>query len=158
MLTTDDHSPAFPGVRLVGAPHLLSHPSVDVEMQEGVTVGEMLDRSGIDPRLARWCHVEIDGREIPALWWDRVRPKAGRVVTVSVVPEGGDGDSNKALRTVLLVVVMVAALAISGGALAGVLGASFAAGGYGAIFGAALVGAGLSMGTMGLLPPSAGRA
>ena len=73
-------------VSLATRPHLLSNARVDLEMPEGLTLGEMLDRSGIDPYLAPWCRVTLNGAVIPPTWWDRVRPKVGAMVAVCVVP------------------------------------------------------------------------
>ena len=103
------------GVRLVASPSPLASTEIDVQMPEGLTLGQMLDASGMDPRVAPWCHVAVDGNEIDPMWWDHVKPKAGRRVTVSVYPTGGggEGDSNKTLRTVLQIVVYAAAAVLS---------------------------------------------
>jgi hypothetical protein len=114
-----DGTTSAPGnVQLVGQPHLITDARIDCEMPEGLTVGEILDRSGLDIRLARWTHVDIDGQELAPIWWDRVKPKAGHVVTARVWPTGGGAggggeDSNKIARTVLQIVVYVAAAVLS---------------------------------------------
>jgi hypothetical protein len=104
-----------PNVRLVARPNLLTDSTIDVVMPEGLTVGQMLDASGMDPRMAPWCVVLVDGAECKPEQWDRVRPKAGHRLTVIVYPTGGGngGDSNKTLRVVLQIVVYVAAAVLT---------------------------------------------
>jgi hypothetical protein len=113
-------------------------------MPEGRTVGQMLDASGVDVGLAPWCEVRIDGKELSPIWWDRVKPKAGHCVTVSVVPrDSGSGVSNKTLRTVLQIAIVVIAAV-----------ATFYIGGVGGAVAGAAIAVGGNLAVQLLLPPS----
>jgi hypothetical protein len=101
------------GVHVVGNRTTLGG-EITLEVPVGLTISEIMARAGMDPRLAKWIRVETDGKDVPPHLWDRVRPKAGRVVSVNVIPTGGGGgDSNKTLRTVLLIVVVILAAVVT---------------------------------------------
>jgi hypothetical protein len=106
-------------VRVVGKPHILSGDRIDRYLEVGLTIDEMISEALRErPEMAgrRDLHVHLDGHAIEEQNWRRVRAKPGTVVTF--VPALGNGAE---LRTVLSVVVAVAAIA-----LAGPLGGAFA--------------------------------
>jgi hypothetical protein len=122
IITPDEARQPRAPVRLVSRQTLFRQDAETIELPEGLTVSEQMAAGGLNPKLAPWFHVSIDGAEVPAQLWDRVRPKAGRTVSVSVIPRntgggGGGGrggnDDNKTLRLVLTIVVYVAAAVLS---------------------------------------------
>lgn len=97
-------------LRVVACPHPFSAHRVDVQMPEGLTLAEML--TALD--VPAWAHarVFIDDCLIEREWWARVRPRAGRTITVRVVPTGGgDGGNKNVLAIVLTIVVLAVAIA-----------------------------------------------
>jgi hypothetical protein len=126
-------------VRLRAASTPLHSPSVDVELPVGLSVAEMLGVAGIaESPLLR---VFVGDRELPRAGWTHVRPKAGRRVSVTMVPAGGGGGKTP-LRLILSVAVVAAAVALPGLAPVG-WGLLTAAGGL--TFAGALVSAGVSL-------------
>lgn len=138
--------PPVGGVHFVGALHPLRSERTELAMAAGLSVAEMIRAAGADPVLLRAAHVYVDGSYIPRDFWDAVRPKPGRTVTVRVIPMGGGGGGgggSKVLRTVLMIAVVAAAAWIGGGGLVAAgwaeAGGTFAAGGFGAAVGGAAV-------------------
>lgn len=86
-------------------------------------VWEAIDRNPICGDIT----VLLNDWEVPKEYWDHCRPKEGALVCVNVLPAGGEG-----LRSIAMIGVAAAAIAVSGGALAGPLGTGFAAGSWGA--------------------------
>lgn len=131
------------GVNVSATPHPFRLANVQKVVEPGRTLSEILNEVQPDPSLRKHAHVFIEDELIPPALWPRVKPKDGTLVTIRVVPMGGGGgDDKNPLRTVLSIAVLAAATVVSGGALAGVLGPSFAAGGLGATLGGAFIGIG----------------
>jgi len=82
-------------------------------LRAGESIAAYLDRVGV--RLgARPARLWIEGREVPRTMWPRTRPRAGTILHLQAVAEGGgDGGSNP-LRIVLQIAVLIAA-AYTGG-------------------------------------------
>lgn len=108
-------------------------------LPEGLTIDEALDAARWDRAVDPWTVVTIDGREVPASMWTRVRPKPGRELLVGVRPAGGGGRGKQAMQMVAMVAVMVVAAYVAGplGAGAWVGGSSVL--GIGTAAGSALV-------------------
>ncbi|WP_296741457.1 host specificity factor TipJ family phage tail protein [Mesorhizobium sp.] len=139
---------------------LISLPNFDavrgrktLTVSASATIGEMvaIARKDLKASDRARLYVTVNGAEIPAAIWHRVRAKPGTAVIIRhPVPK------NDTLRNVLSVVVLVAAVALGqlyAPALAGsVLGAAFPAGitGYGALSATAattgIIGAGITLG------------
>lgn len=107
-----------------------------------------------------WTHgvVHVGDVEVPRHLWSKVRPKPGsfHMVTVGVrLSGGGDGEGGKSLlATIATIALLVAAAAVSGGALAGIGGtALFAAGSTSAAIAAAGVSVLGSLAINALFPP-----
>lgn len=106
--------PSGASVRVVGTVHPLNAVSgarIERYLDVGLTVDEMLQEALADRpdiRTRRDFIVCIDGDPIEECNWRRVRAKAGTVVTFMPRLQGGN-----ALRTVLGVVVAVAALIVA---------------------------------------------
>lgn len=78
-------------------------------VEEGLPIGDLLRGIGLnpDPIFAR---VFIDGQLIPKAEWEWAVPQAGQLVTVRVVPTGGQGGGKDALRIVAMIGVIAAAM------------------------------------------------
>lgn len=106
------------------------------------TIGSMIDRClALKPYAFRQNGVVIlhgrDGRthEIAREHWDRIRLKAGQVVTLHVNLQGGNARSGgkSSLGTAIAIIAFIAATVVTGGAAAPLLGSTyFAAGKIGA--------------------------
>ena len=94
-------------VRVVAAPHPFKTEIVDLWVPEGRTITEILEIVQPDPVLMAYAYVFIGDDLVPREFWPRVRPKAGAVITVRVVPAGGGGGKNP-LRTIMMIAVFAA--------------------------------------------------
>lgn len=97
-------------VRVSAAPHPFKAATVDRTIREGQTVAEMLVEVQADPILRRHAVIFVDDWQVPREFWHQVRPKAGRLVTVRVVPEGGGRGGKPIFRVLLSIAVIGAAL------------------------------------------------
>jgi len=88
-------------------PHPLTSDTSVAYMREGMTL-----RDVIGPDATDSLRIEVGGVDVPAHMWDKVRPRAGTPVHVTVVPQGGNGG--KWLRVVLLIVIAVVTYGIGG--------------------------------------------
>lgn len=137
-------------VRFIARRRPLSSDRLETSFQPGVTIADMLNECGMDADLvaARVC---IDDRVIESAVWEHVRPQAGQLVTVRVIPQGGGGQSKDVLRIVAMVGVI--ALAIAAPYLAGVAGAAaFGVGTMGGAFLTAGIGIAGSLAMNGTIP------
>lgn len=132
-------------------------------MPEGLTIAEIIDRSGVHQRFWQDGVVSVDrkdGKEstiIPREWWAHVRPRSDGVpieVSLWMPPTKGGGNI---LTIVATIAIIVAATVVSGGALA-FLTPLLAAG----TIGAAVAGAGIavlgSLALRALTPPPSTQA
>jgi len=93
----------------------------EIELPEGLTLGQIVTHTlpGLAPSDRAFVRVTLVSDQGVALitpeWWGQVRPKPGVRVVIRLVP-GNDG-----LRTVLLAVVSIAAVALAG-PVAGLIG------------------------------------
>jgi hypothetical protein len=80
----------------------------EVTHRYGMTVAELVaaEFPGLPPERMAMVRVTIGNWEISAAVWHRVRPQPGWTVVVRIVPHGGN------LRSILSVVISVAAIAI----------------------------------------------
>jgi hypothetical protein len=103
---------------------------------EGVTILEIVDSiPNLPAHFAERGEVCINGERVPRHMWPYARPRVDRrevVVTLHCAP-----GNAKTLELVASVAVLVAAVAVSGGALS-FLGPAFAAGSYGAVIAASV--------------------
>lgn len=98
----------------------------------------------------------VNGQIVPREQWRWVRPRVSvsrEVVVTLHMPMHGGGGFKNIFRIVAMIALIVTAAAISGGALGGVLGATFAAGSIGASVAAAAVTIGGSLVIAALTPP-----
>lgn len=92
---------------------------------------------GVPAAVFTHGQAQVGGVPIPRDWWSRVRVKADSQLFVAVVPKGGNRSGGKDIIATIGTLALIAGAAfISGGALGpagfGLLGSSFAAGGFGA--------------------------
>jgi hypothetical protein len=152
---------ASAGATVVYQPHAFSTLTDYGVAGQGMTVAEIVAGLGLPEVYRDHVHVWVDDAEVPREFWGRVRPRAGRLVYVRVIPQGG-GGGNKAIRTVLSIVIAVAAVALGqyyGVALASsIAGSTVAASSFGAVAAtAAITVAATMVGTMALnalIPPT----
>ncbi|NAZ37137.1 host specificity factor TipJ family phage tail protein [Rubellimicrobium sp. CFH 75288] len=123
-------------------PHPFQAEPVRVTVGEGLTVEQIVAAAGLRPDFFPFVRVWINDAEIDRRYWAQVRPKPGRQVYVAVVPQGGDGG---VLRSVLMLVVSVAASAFAPGIAGALFPATMKAGGLMASLATAAVGAGISL-------------
>ncbi len=118
------------------------------ELPAGLSISEMIAELQPEPYLRCFAHVFIGGVYVQPEYWAQVRPKAGAMVSIRMVPQDGGGGGGKSpLRTILLIAVLIVATVVSFGALApvaagiGLSGAAFAAGKFsdGVLLGGELV-------------------
>lgn len=127
--------------RLMMCPNPFSSDRIEATAPEGSTVAEMIRSAGMnpDPIFAR---VFIDDRLVEKAQWEHAVPRAGQLVTVRVIPQGGgQGGGKDVLRLVGMIAVMAVAIYVTSGGAAGLLGQGFGAG----TFGAGLAGLGTSV-------------
>lgn len=124
-------------VVISGRPMALRQDRIEVTLPAGETIDTMLHAAGIHQR--RFLRVFLGDREVPREAWGRVKPKAGRMLTVSAVPEGGGNGGKTALR----IIATIAVVAISVGVpyLGALAGTAYAAG----TLGGALLSAGIGL-------------
>ena len=99
---------------LVFRPHPFSQDYGVVVADSGQTIQQMLDGIMEGAEIALTVRVEIGGREVPRALWPKVRPKPGKTLHVTRMPAGSD-SGKKWLRTILMIVVAVVAIAATGG-------------------------------------------
>ncbi|RJP21682.1 MAG: hypothetical protein C4529_07075 [Deltaproteobacteria bacterium] len=120
-----------------------------IELPEGGTIEEMIRAGGIDPETPG-VRVFLGDRVVPRGTWRHVRPKAGRRVTVGIVPEGGQDGGKTIARIVLTIAVIVAAIYL-GPQIA--LGLGYTATGSAAAISTAVVGLAGTLAVNALIPP-----
>ncbi|HOS42035.1 MAG TPA: hypothetical protein PLG31_20080, partial [Spirochaetota bacterium] len=135
-------------VQVVACPRPFSMAKTITYVREGMTIREILDAIGVRFHPGIECRVFINDLLVPEWWWDRVRPKAGALFGVRVVPAGGDdgGKKNGVLMAVVAIVAVVAAVFTAGLSLAAMnvtwatatAGQAAIAAGAGALAGAAV--------------------
>lgn len=120
-------------------PFALGTPHIQVA-QELTPISRLVSQASYLPQgFAQRGVVAVDGEVVPRELWASVRPKSGRVVTLHLPVQGG-GGGKQVFALIAAIALSVATAGIAAGALAPLLGASFAAGTLGASLLAAGVG------------------
>jgi hypothetical protein len=96
--------------QLVLRAHPFTNETGVLPVAGGRTLLRMLQDAAGGAELRETLRVEIGGFEVPRTLWDKVKPKPGTAIHVTGMPAGGGGSGQKTLRTVLMIVVMVAAI------------------------------------------------
>lgn len=89
-------------------PHPFAAERIHHTIFPGRTVAGIIRHLQPDEDLARYAHVYLNGDYVPHSRWRHVRPKAGTVVSIRLVPMGGGGGSKAVFSTVLTIALMVA--------------------------------------------------
>jgi len=106
---------------------------IDSTAPVGMTLREMVAVQGFRESAAYGVQVVLNGEIVPDRMLDHVKPKAGTQVIVRVVPHGG--DSGKAVLSIVISVLVIAAAVFTGGAALSAFAAG--TGGFGAVAGSA---------------------
>lgn len=152
-------------LRVIAALRPFSTEVRELQVSAGGSLSDMLAEIGLKHSLARSAHVFVDDVLYPPETWDRTKPKAGRVITVRVVPGMGGGGGKSPLRIILSIAVIAASVAfgawlgpLAAGA-AGFTGANSTIFGVAAsqVFGGIISGATPLIGTISINSPTAPR-
>jgi hypothetical protein len=141
--------------RIVARAHPFSIEWIERTVKAGATIAELLAEAVPDRALHLFAHVSLvddglsgEAMALPPEVWERVRPKPGTRVQITLVPMGGSGKNP--LRIVLSLAVIAASFAF-GQAIGGLI-----VGGVGSNFLGMTVTAGLQSAVGGFLIPCAG--
>lgn len=110
-----DHPPAQ---SLVVLPAPFRQARIDLVIQAGMTLAEMMEAAPIAATYHPYVRIWVDDWEVPRHLWATARPKAGHTVYLQVVAQGGGDDGKNPLATILGIALMLAAPGI-GAFLAG---------------------------------------
>lgn len=141
-------------VRVAGRPRIFRDDRIDQALPAGSTIAEILALCGITK--TELLHVHIGDILVPREKWGTVRPKPGRIVTVTATPLGGGGGGKDPLKTVLSIAILAAGIAapyaLAGLGVSGLIGAT-----GGLTFAGALLSGGIGIGgtllVSALIPP-----
>jgi hypothetical protein len=75
----------------------------------GLTIADLLREFSYDPDTLP-ARVFLDDQLIEKAYWHRIRPKAGHLVSVRVIPQGGGNQSKDILRIVAMVGILALAI------------------------------------------------
>jgi hypothetical protein len=76
-------------VRVVARPHPFGRGNVSALVPAGHTLADIVGSGAMN------CRIEVGGVAVAEVWWGRVRPKPGTLVTVTRFPQGGHGGGWK---------------------------------------------------------------
>lgn len=93
-------------MQVIAANHPLRSDIIDLAVQDGLTLAEILEQAQPDPILRAHAHIFVGDVRVPRQRWGQVRPKASSTVTIRVVAQGGGGGSKNPLRTIMTIAVM----------------------------------------------------
>ncbi|MCK5519344.1 MAG: MoaD/ThiS family protein, partial [Alphaproteobacteria bacterium] len=75
-------------------PHPFAVERIHHAIGAGRSVADIIHQLQPDAVLARHAHVYLNGDYIPQEQWSCVKPKAGAVLSIRLVPMGGGGGKN----------------------------------------------------------------
>lgn len=103
-----------------------------VDLPDGLTCREILDRVQPDEILRDYAEIWVDGCQIPRDWWDRIKPRDGRLVGVGYAPRGRSNENAQAGGAAAAALAIAGSIAMMTGVGApigvGLLAASLAVG------------------------------
>ena len=106
-------------ILVAASSHPLRAAIVDYELEEGFTIFELLSIVQPDSNLYEHTYIEIEGIPVPKNYWKLAKPKAGHLVSINIVPTGGD-----TLRTILIIGVIAASFYFGGALGTAIVGSS----------------------------------
>jgi hypothetical protein len=80
-----------PLLRIAACPQPFSSQRIDLAVPVGLTLAEIVAVAIPDPAWHAHAVVIVGDERAPRAWWPRVRPKAGAMVAVHILPRGGQG-------------------------------------------------------------------
>ena len=102
-------------VLVAASNHPLRTAIIDHEIEEGLTILELLSIVQPNSNLYTNIYIEIDGIPVQKKYWELIKPKAGHLVSINIVPTGGGGGGGKnPLRTLLTIAVITASFYFGG--------------------------------------------
>ena len=75
----------------------------------GLTLDELMTAAEWSADLRPWTVITVDGQEVPAEYWRRVRPKVGRQVLIAMRPSGGGSGGGSGKQIAMAVAALQAA-------------------------------------------------
>ncbi len=99
-------------VQVVGSPHPLQTTKIHTTGRAGESLLDMVQSTGVQAEWLKDGHAWVNSVYIPFDTWKDVKPLAGDLVEFRLVAKGGKGG----LRSLLMIVVAVAAAWVTGGA------------------------------------------
>lgn len=106
-------APIEDGFQVQAYPNPLTRQRVDGVVPAGASLADLLG----DVHAQAW----VNGDFVPREWWARCHPKAGTVVVLRAIPQGGD---DKGVLRLIATLTLAVVAPWAGGALAGTLGVS----------------------------------
>jgi len=101
-------------VKVHGCPHPFRPTRFDDAVPVGLTLEEIiargLDRMNVPASLRGHGHAYVGDRYVPREEWGQVIPGHGEIVAYRIVPQGGGGGDKGALRIILTIAVIAAAV------------------------------------------------
>ena len=107
-------------VTVTASPHPFKAATVDLEIEEGFTVLELLQMAQPKEVFQKHAYIEINGYIVPRNYWHVVKPKAGHIVAINIIPQGGEGKDP--LRVLLTIAIVAATFAFAGPLGAAIVG------------------------------------
>ena len=114
-------------VRIAAASHPLLSRYQDYAVPQGMTLEDMLVAVQPDPVLRRHAHIFVEDRLVSRNFWHLVRPKAGALVTIKLVPMGGGKNPLNIILSIAVVALAFTFAGPLGGALVGPAGLTIGA-------------------------------
>lgn len=87
-------------------PHPLAPPVV-VELPPGLSIRGMLQHAAGNRPLREGLHVQVDGRDVPEAYWDRLHPRTGARIVVSAPTATNGGNTKQVLAAAVMIVVSI---------------------------------------------------
>ncbi len=112
-------------INVAMVPHPFAVERINAQIGEGKNIAEMIAEFQVDAELTPYAHVYLNGDYVPRDKWHLVRPKAGTVVSIRMVPMGGGDGGKNPIRTILSLAVMVGTGYLAAGMTGGIFSQSF---------------------------------
>jgi hypothetical protein len=144
------------GVQVASRPKIFGEPT-RLELPAGASIDEILVAAGVKP--SPHIRVFVGDRLVPREVWAHVRPRAGRMVSISCVAAGGGNGGKTALRIIAAIAIIAVAWylgPVAYGAYAGITTAA-AVGTQGAAIATGIIGMAGTLLLSALAPPPKSR-
>ncbi len=142
-------------INVVACSNPFSTARTVLQMQEGLSIADLMREVQPDPVLSRYAHIYIDDKYVDISEWGTTFPSRKSIITIRVIPHGGGDGKKNPIATILSIVVLVVATVYGGplgGAIGKGLGFSGTAAGWEAL-GTAIIGMVGSLAVSAIAPP-----